>query len=185
MGFTKHECFAYFIILFHAILLLSSTVHCDESDDLLQGINSYRTSLRLQPLTKNKNAGCLADKIADKLQDKPCSATLLGPNPQVSGYQGMLTKCGIGVNHTTDGAILPVCVHKLVPTLLLTNYTRTPYGKYVNDSKYTGVGLGHENDWMVMVLTTDTVGGTFAGSSRLVSNGCLMYLVLSLFLYFA
>ncbi|KAJ6974349.1 hypothetical protein NC653_030450 [Populus alba x Populus x berolinensis] len=139
----------------------------DEEDDLLQGLNSYRLSLTLPALAKNKNAGCLADKIADKLEDQPCTAA----SPvQIESYPDLLSECGIDVNHTTEGVVLPACGPHLVPTLLLTNYTRTTYSKYINDSRFTGAGLGHEDDWMVVVLTTSTPGGDFAGAISLVSK---------------
>ncbi|KAJ6757213.1 hypothetical protein OIU74_026458 [Salix koriyanagi] len=71
---------------------------------------------------------------------------------------------------TTEGAVLPACAPHLAPTLLLTNYTRTTYSKYINDSRFTGAGLGHEDGWMVVVLTTSTTGGDFAGATSLVSK---------------
>ncbi|KAJ6359807.1 hypothetical protein OIU77_003918 [Salix suchowensis] len=71
---------------------------------------------------------------------------------------------------TTEGVVLPACAPHLAPTLLLTNYTRTTYSKYINDSRFTGAGLGHEDDWMVVVLTTSTTGGDFAGATSLVSK---------------
>ncbi|KAJ6434396.1 hypothetical protein OIU84_017996 [Salix udensis] len=75
---------------------------------------------------------------------------------------------------TTEGVVLPACAPHLAPTLLLTNYTRTTYSKYINDSRLTGAGLGHEDDWMVVVLTTSTTGGDFAGATSLVSKNSLV-----------
>lgn len=136
---------------------------------MLQGINSYRSSLQLPTLNKNKKASCLADEIADKLEDQPCSVS---NSVQLSGYPELLNKCGIDINHTTDGAVLPVCVPKLVPTLVLTNYTHSPqYAKFMNDSKFTGAGIGSEDDWMVVVLSTDSPAGTFAAANRLLVSG--------------
>ncbi|XP_048136421.1 uncharacterized GPI-anchored protein At5g19250 [Rhodamnia argentea] len=158
-------------VLVHAIFLQSHPVVCDEEEDnLLQGINSYRKSLNLPQLAKNDKAMCLADKLADKIEDQPCSATygantLPGVGLQSSSYQDALSKCKINPNSTTDGVILPVCVPKLVPTLVLTNYTRTTYQKYLNGSRFTGAGLGSEDDWMVLVLATSTPGGSFAGGA--------------------
>ncbi|KAG6750519.1 hypothetical protein POTOM_045015 [Populus tomentosa] len=105
----------------------------NEEDDLLQGLSSYRLSLTLPALAKNKNAGCLADKIADKLEDQPC--TVVSP-VQIESYPDLLSECGIDVNHTTEG-------------------------------------LDHEDDWMVVVLTTSTPGGDFAGAISLVSKELL------------
>ncbi|XP_050224972.1 uncharacterized GPI-anchored protein At3g06035-like [Mercurialis annua] len=175
-------------LLFHAVFLLPSPVLSDDKEDsVLQGINSYRTSLKLPTLTKNDKAECLADEIADKLEDQPC--TTAGANSvQLSNYPELLSKCGIDVNNTRDGAVLPVCVPKLVPTLVLTNYTHSPYGKYVNDSRFTGAGLGSEDDWMVLVLSTNNPSGSFAGANSLVSKiglgHCLMSLLLGVMLVY-
>ncbi|KAF8038765.1 hypothetical protein BT93_B1348 [Corymbia citriodora subsp. variegata] len=163
-------------VLVHAIFLQSDTVVCDDEDTLLQGINSYRSSQNLQQLAKNDKATCLADELADKIEDQPCSATygantLPGVGLQSSSYQDALSKCKIHPNYTTDGVILPVCVAKLVPTLVLTNYTHSPYQKYLNDSKFTGAGLGSEDDWMVVVLTTSTPGGSFASGAAALLGG--------------
>ncbi|XAR52583.1 hypothetical protein NMG60_11020728 [Bertholletia excelsa] len=148
----------------------------DEEDNLLQGINSFRQSLNLPALSKNDKAGCLAGEIADLLEGQPCSTT--GPitsatansRPQIVNYPNLLDKCDIDVNSTQDGVILPVCVPKLVPTLVLTNYTRSDYAKYLNNSKYTGAGLGSEEDWMVVVLTTSTLTGNFVGAASWVDG---------------
>ncbi|KAJ4822793.1 hypothetical protein Tsubulata_039469 [Turnera subulata] len=141
----------------------------DEEDQVLQGINSYRQAKNLPALAKNKKASCLADEIADKLEDKPCSSPQAGNPVLLSDFSDQLSKCGVDINRTRDGVVLPSCVPKLVPTLLLTNYTHTGYAKYMNDSRFTGAGLGSEDDWMVVVLTTSTPVGDFAGAERLVS----------------
>ncbi|KDP23526.1 hypothetical protein JCGZ_23359 [Jatropha curcas] len=170
-----------------ATALLSSPVLSDGTDEdkILQGINSYRTSLRLPSLAQNDKASCLADKIADKLEDRPCPPT--PTTVQQQDYPELLEKCGIDSNHTTDGVVLPVCVPKLVQTLVLTNYTRTDHAKYLNDSRFTGAGLGSEDDWMVVVLTTNTPGGNFAGAMSLFSKvgfgHCLMCLLLGMLVY--
>lgn len=174
--------------LFLAIFLLSSPVLSDDKEDsVLQGINSYRTSLRLPALAKNDKAGCLADELADKLEDQPCTASAVS-SVQLSNYPEALSKCGIDINHTRDGAVLPVCVPNLVPTLVLTNYTHSQYSKFLNDSKFTGAGMGSEDDWMVLVLTTNTQGGTFAGADRLISkigfSHCMLSLLMGIMLVF-
>ncbi|XP_011023590.1 PREDICTED: uncharacterized GPI-anchored protein At5g19250 [Populus euphratica] len=119
MDSPRSGLFAF--VLLQAIFLLSSPVHCDEEDDLLQGLNSYRLSLTLP--------ACLADKIADKLEDQPCTAARAASPVQIESYPDILSECGIDVNHTTEGVVLPACGPHLVPTLLLTNYTRTTYSK--------------------------------------------------------
>lgn len=168
-------------------------IYAEDEDNLLQGINGYRTSLNLIPLVKNERAGCLAHKLADQLEDRPCVATdasnaIPGTGPQLSNYPNLLSKCDIHINNTRDGVILPVCVHNKVPTLVLTNYTRTAYASYLNDSRFTGAGVGSEDDWMVVILTTSTQQGSFASgsiSARELSPGlglsiCLMVLGLVL-----
>lgn len=156
-------------------------------DDLLQGINSYRQSLSLSVLTQNKKAGCLANEIAEKLENEPCSSTKASNPVQLGDYPDQLAKCGVDINHTKDAVALPACVPKLVTTLLLTNYTRTGYARYLNNSRFTEAGLGSEDDWMVVVLTTNAPEGDFAAANSLVSKvnfgHCLMSLVLGIFVY--
>ncbi|KAJ6996036.1 hypothetical protein NC653_012808 [Populus alba x Populus x berolinensis] len=172
----------FVFVLLQAIFLLSSPVHCDEEDDLLQGLNSYRHSLNLPALVKHTNAGCLADKIAGKLEDEPCTSARAESPVQIDDYPDLLSKCGIDLNHTNEGVALPVCVPHLVPTLLLTNYTRTPYARFINASRFSGAGLGHEDDWMVVVLTTSTPRGDFAGATSLVSRVGLGHCLVTLLL---
>lgn len=91
---------------------------------------------------------------------------ILGTGPQIySNYQKQLSKCKIDVNTTRDGVILPVCVPKRVPSLVLTNYTRTGYSTYLNDSRFTSAGVGKEDDWVVVVLTRSSVSGSFVSGS--------------------
>ena len=85
--------------------------------------------------------------------------------------QRHIDKCDINMNTTTDGVILPICVPKLEPTVVLSNYTHNDiYAKFLNNSKYTGVGLNSEDDWMVLVLTTTTPTGTFSAATSLHAN---------------
>uniref|UniRef100_A0A2N9EV37 Uncharacterized GPI-anchored protein At5g19230-like domain-containing protein n=1 Tax=Fagus sylvatica TaxID=28930 RepID=A0A2N9EV37_FAGSY len=163
----------------------------EDEDNLLQGINSYRNSLKLPALFKNGKADCLAEEIADELEEEPCTSSTNGANivssstTQLTDLLKHLKKCKIDVNTTVDGIIMPICVPKLVPTLVLTNYTHTSYARYLNSSKYTGVGVGSEDDWMVVVLSTNTTGGSFSSAMSLVSKvglgHCLVSLLLGLF----
>ncbi|KAK9919791.1 hypothetical protein M0R45_028369 [Rubus argutus] len=155
-------CF-FFLLLVQASLLLSTLVRSDDVDenDIVQGINSYRQSLNLPALIKHDKADCLADEIADDIEDQPCTSPTNGANivptmqTKLPNLPSHLRKCKIDVNSTTDGVIMPVCVPKAVSTLVLTNYTRSPrYAKYLNDSRFTGVGVGSESDWTVVVLAT-------------------------------
>ncbi|KAL2469939.1 putative GPI-anchored protein [Abeliophyllum distichum] len=150
-------------LLLHSILL----VKCDdEEDNLLQEINSYRTSLNLTALTKNDKAECLADEMADQFKNQPCtnstgSNTVPGTEPRFSDFPSLLSKCHLNVTVTRDGQILPACVPDLVPSVVASNFTKSQYSGYLNDTKYTGVGIGSENDWIVVVLTTSTPEGSF------------------------
>jgi hypothetical protein len=68
---------------------------------------------------------------------------------------------------------------KLEATVVLSNYTHSDiYAKFLNNSKYTGVGLGSEHDWMVLVLTTNTTTGTFAAATSLHVNVVWMVLLM-------
>nr|POF14909.1 putative gpi-anchored protein [Quercus suber] len=148
----------------------------EDEDNLLQGINSYRNSLNRPALIKNEKADCLADEIANELEDEPCTSPTNGATIKPSSTTQLpdlpkhFKKCRIDVNTTVNGIILPVCVPKLVPTIVLTNYTRTANAKYINSSKYTLAGFGAEDDWMVTVLGTNTTGGSFSSAISLVSE---------------
>lgn len=161
----------------------------DDEDNLIQGLNSYRQSLSLSALARNERADCLADEVADQLEDEHCtpvtsSSNIVPTTPsQLTDYPKLLKKCKIDMNSTTDGVIMPVCVPKLVPTLVLTNYTRSQYAKHLNNSKFTGAGVGSEDDWMVVILTTNTPSGNFASSAiSWVSQLALGHLFVPLFL---
>ncbi|KAI5650563.1 hypothetical protein M9H77_36568 [Catharanthus roseus] len=178
----------------------------DEEETLLQQINSYRASLNLTTLRENDNAKCLANGLADKLKDQPCTNstganTIPGNEPQLSDYPNVLSKCHLNVTVTRDGAILPACVPNLTPTLVLSNFTQSQYASSLNDTKYTGIGIGSEDNWIVVVLTTNTPEGSFVdgdnnsqdnaslngtNSANLISFSKigLIYSVLSLFAWF-
>ncbi|KAK8623684.1 hypothetical protein V6N13_065047 [Hibiscus sabdariffa] len=155
--------------LFLSILFISSPVFCDtdEEDDLLKGINAYRASLNLTTLTKNENAECLADELADEFKNQPCTNstganTVPGTEPQFANYPNLLVKCHLNVSVTRDGAVMPACVPNLVPSIVLTNFTQSQYSDNLNETKYTGIGIGSDGDWIVVVLTTSTAEGNYA-----------------------
>lgn len=168
-----HVIYIFLISINRCILLVLYLLHClwnfvEEEDNLLQGLNSYRTAQSVPPFAKNDKADCVADEIADKLEDEPCTnhttASTITPGsvpPRLSNYQDILSECKVDPNSTRDGLILPVCIPNRVPTLVLTNYTHTGYARYLNDSRYVGAGVGSEKEWMVVVLTTSTPGGSF------------------------
>ncbi|KAI3725594.1 hypothetical protein L1987_65385 [Smallanthus sonchifolius] len=159
-------------LLLHSIFCINPTSKCDdEEDSLLSGINSYRTTLNLTGLTENDRAKCLADKIADQFKNQPCtnttgSNTVPGTEPDFANYPDLLNKCHLNVSTTRDGAVLPACIPNLDSTLVLSNYTRSQYSSYLNDTKYTGVGIGSEDDWIVVVLTTNTPEGGYSPGSN-------------------
>ncbi|KAL6968339.1 hypothetical protein U1Q18_034142 [Sarracenia purpurea var. burkii] len=143
----------------------------DENGNLLQGLNSYRSSLNLGTLTENSNADCFAEEVANQFKNQPCSNTtgadtVPGTEPQFSNYPDLLAKCHLNITDTRDGAVMPVCVTNLLPNLVLTNYTETQYSQYLNESSYSGAGIGSKGDWIVVVLTTNTVGGSFTPATK-------------------
>ncbi|KAK5840976.1 hypothetical protein PVK06_009884 [Gossypium arboreum] len=146
---------------------ISSRQSTDEEDDLLKGINSYRASLNLTSLTTNENAECLADELAEEFKNQPCTNstganTVPGTEPQFANYPNILAKCHLNVSVTRDGAVMPACVPNLAPSLVLTNFTQSQYSENLNETKYTGIGIGSEGDWIVVVLTTNTAEGNYA-----------------------
>ncbi|CAL5214605.1 unnamed protein product [Lathyrus oleraceus] len=171
-----------------AFLFLSNPAHYkNKVDSILKGINNYRQTKNLAPLNKNDKASCLVDEVAEEIQDTPCEKVTQyyptsgpGGNLRIPNLLRYVDKCDINVNTTTDGVILPVCVPKLEPIVVLSNYTRNDiYAKFLNNSKYNGVGLNSEDDWMVLVLvlTTNTTTGTFSATTSLHANVVWMALL--------
>ncbi|XP_057960461.1 uncharacterized GPI-anchored protein At3g06035-like [Malania oleifera] len=155
-------------LLLHAFFFLSHPVSCNDVEDkLFKGINNYRGTANLPALSENDHAGCLADEIAEKIEDQPCTKTTgaaSGTQPRFSDYPDPLKKCHLNINNTKDGVILQACVPDLDSDLVLSNFTKTQYAKFLNDSKYTGAGIGSEGSWIVVILSTGTAGGSFEAS---------------------
>jgi len=63
---------------------------------------------------------------------------------------------------TEDGQVMPACVPGLVPDVVLTNYTKSQYNRFLNDSQFSGVGIANEGDWVVVVLSTSTGSGDYS-----------------------
>jgi hypothetical protein len=181
-------CFILFPLLLCSILFLTHPVKCDDEDDnLLKGINNYRVSLNLTALIKNDNAECLADELADQFKDQPCtnttgSNTVPGTETQFSDYPNLLTKCHLNVSNTRDGVIMPACVPNLDPSLVLSNFTKSQYSDSLNGTSYTGAGVGSKDNWIVVILTTNTPAGSFApnNAASLVSRIGFIYHLLFL-----
>ncbi|KAF9619876.1 hypothetical protein IFM89_009658 [Coptis chinensis] len=110
---------------------------------------------------------CLADEIADQLKDQPCPAVITPriAEAQFSNYAEALDKCHLNINTTRDGVIMLDCEPGRVKSLSIFNFTEPLYSRYLNDSRYTGAGIGSEDEWIVVVLTTNTPGGSFVASN--------------------
>ncbi|KAF2285917.1 hypothetical protein GH714_008959 [Hevea brasiliensis] len=152
-----------------------------EMPQLSQGI------LRPPSFRQEQEAECLASEVAKDLEEKKCEEAS-GSNPyQLANHTDFLSKCGINVSHTRDGVVLPVCVPNLDSIEVFTNYTRTQFAKYINDSKFAEAGLGCKGNWMVAVLSTATSEGDFAGANSLVSmigfGHCLISFLLGMLVF--
>ncbi|KAL3507963.1 hypothetical protein ACH5RR_033345 [Cinchona calisaya] len=176
---TSLSRFLLLPLLLNSILFITYTVKCaDEEQNLFQQINSYRASLNLTALKENDNAKCLAEGMADNFKDQPCTNTtgantVPGTESQFSDYPNILSNCHLNVTTTRDGAIMPACVPNLVPSIVLTNFTDTQYANNLNDTKFTGIGIGSKNDWIVVVLTTDTPEGSYVTADDNSPNSAL------------
>ncbi|KAL8515284.1 hypothetical protein ACS0TY_014123 [Phlomoides rotata] len=148
--------FLFLSLLFHSIFL----VKCDDEDDLLQGINQFRSSSGLPLLSHNNGIECLADDIADRLKNQPCTGNTSAPQPRPSDYADLITKCRL-TNATLQGIqILPVCLPESQSSQRLNAYTTSPspYATYLNDTRFSGIGIGSDDNWTVVILTTATPG---------------------------
>ncbi|KAK7284339.1 hypothetical protein RJT34_19084 [Clitoria ternatea] len=168
------------VALFFAFLFISNPVHCnDKEDSVLEGINSFRQIKNLSSLNQVPKATCFANQVAEEIEGMPCETfnqsslePSPGGNPKMLNLQKHIDKCDIknvNLSSSSDGLealILPVCVSKLEPTVVLSYYTNSDYyAQFLNNSKYTGVGLGTEDDWMVLLLlTTDTTTRCFSAA---------------------
>lgn len=179
-------------LVFYMVIICTWVFHvchfdADEEDNLLRGINSYRASLNLTALRENDKAKCLADEMADQFKDQPCTNTtgantVPGTEPQFSDYPKLLSKCDLNATTTRDGMIMPACIPNLVSDLVLSNYTKSQYSNYLNDTKFSGVGIGSDDNWVVVVLTTNNPEGSFTpdtSSANLISGlGLISHAVL-------
>ena len=157
--------------LFCFLAVASSLLHPARSDgednQLLKGINSYRASLKVPALTENSNADCLAEQLAKKFKGQECTNTtgantVPGTEPQFPDYPQFLDRCHLNASVTEDGQVMPACVPGLVADIVLTNYTKSQHNRFLNDTKYSGIGIANEGDWVVVVLSTSTDSGDYS-----------------------
>ncbi|KAL4597060.1 hypothetical protein ACB092_12G208400 [Castanea dentata] len=175
MAFFKLKLSLFFLVLY--VVQGKASSDCDTTAEkyLLEDLNLYRMSLISPNFTENNNAACLANNIASQLKNKTCKNTFHysftpGTKPNVTEYDKLMDGCDIKENHTIQGVILPVFVPKLDPFLVLFNYNTPQYAKYLKDSNYTDTRIGSEDNWMVVVLSTNTLAGFFFGAASLIAN---------------
>ncbi|XP_058077724.1 uncharacterized GPI-anchored protein At5g19250 [Magnolia sinica] len=167
------------LFLIPSILFLSHSAKADDAEEkLLQGINSYRASINLSVLIENKNADCLAGQIANQFENQPCTNTtgantVPGTENQFPNFPQLLAHCHLNVTNTRDGVIMPACVPNLDSSLVLSNFTQSQYSENLNSSQFTGVGIAAEEDWIVVVLSTNTSDGSYATATNTNAAGLI------------
>ncbi|XP_042052649.1 uncharacterized GPI-anchored protein At3g06035-like [Salvia splendens] len=149
-------CLLFLSLLSHSFLLSK----CNEDDDLLNGIQQYRSTLNLTALATTREAECIADEVADTFQNQPCTnatnlnATALSTIPT---YTTIMTKCGLNANASNasvNSQILPTCVPNQ-QSLVISDFT-SRYVAYLNSTQFSAIGVGSEDDWLVVLLTNMT-----------------------------
>lgn len=149
-----------------------------KDDEILSALNKYRNSKKLPEFIYNNNAACLASKVVFQLRDEACSSAddfnkAVSSETKLTDFHKHLSKCHIAYNSTVDGVILPACVPRLEPKFVVANYTHSHDLEYLNDRNYTGAGVGTVDDWVIIVLSTNTSTGNFSsgGYSLVVAGG--------------
>ncbi|XP_030958343.1 uncharacterized GPI-anchored protein At5g19250-like [Quercus lobata] len=137
------------LLVLHVVQLQGNSMSDCEGEAqryLWDNLNGYRRSLHLNNFTDNSNAACLANKIADQLKNDTCKnafnfSPTPGTKPNVPKFDKFLHKCDIKDKRAVDGIILPICVPRLDPIVVFSNYTKSQYAKYLKNSNYMGLGL--------------------------------------------
>ncbi|XP_057423196.1 uncharacterized GPI-anchored protein At5g19250-like [Lotus japonicus] len=178
----------YLLVAVFSLHLLPSPVMCGEEEKtLLHDINTYRKIFNLPVLEKRSKLSCLAEKIADDLddlEDEKCENFYPAPGSysKLPNFEKSVSKCKINLNTTSGGVVMPVCVPKLDPDYLFSNYTKSSrFNKYLNNSRYTIAGVGSEDNWMVLIISTDTASGDFSSATSLLSEAWTSHCMLLAF----
>lgn len=111
---------------------------------------------------------------------------------QLDDYPTQLKHCHGSSGHTTDVAVLPICIPGNDEQTLVNfqNCSRSQYEKHVNESSYGGAGVGANENWMVVVFVENTTSWTSAGGAKhsMVSEvgfgHCLVSLLLGILLFY-
>ncbi|XP_010492979.1 PREDICTED: uncharacterized GPI-anchored protein At5g19230-like [Camelina sativa] len=165
----------HLLFLLAVFLSLHRPVLSDNSakeEGLVSGFNIYRKSINITTLAKNENAECFAEEIAGQFNNPPCTnvtgSTLVPEtDPRIQNLPKLLAKCRLNTTVIRDGAVMQFCFPKHDQNPDLTKFSPA-VDQNLNDSKFTGIGMGSESDgeWLVVVLTTNTLEGGYASTTN-------------------
>ncbi|KAG5033033.1 hypothetical protein JHK85_017015 [Glycine max] len=93
----------------------SKTIRTEPPSESIAGTSAL-------PNSRNHNADCLAEKLANQFKKQPCASTtgantVPGTEPQFSNYSDLLSKCHLPISNTRDGNVMPAYVPGLLPSL--------------------------------------------------------------------
>ncbi|XP_057771774.1 uncharacterized GPI-anchored protein At5g19250-like [Salvia miltiorrhiza] len=170
-------------LLSHSLLLGK----CNEDDDLLKGIQQYRANLNLTALATTTVAECIADEIADTYQNQSCTnattfnATAFNATTFPS-YAAIMSKCVLNATNASGSSqILPTCIPNQ-QNLVVSDFT-SKYATYLNSTGYSSIGVGSEDDWLVVLLTNITgISPNGASGLTLAAIGPVVLPLLCLFM---
>lgn len=186
MRITSNKELFHLPIFINFILIFSCNA---EDDDLLKGIQQYRSTLNLTALATTVEAECIADEVADTFQNQPCTnatnftATALSTTPT---YTAIMAKCRLNAtnaNATGNSQILPTCIPNQ-QNLVISDFT-SRYATYLNDTGFSAIGVGSEDDWLVVLLTNMTgtaINGNGASGLALTAISPVVLSLISLFM---